>query len=202
MNAEAIESTVQSLQWIYTVVIALAIGEAIGKVVGKEDGNGDNRIQWNRLPALIAFVFIIVPFYHGMGRYLQTVYDPSSPPSTFGWSYGMFLLFDVAVFAIEAFLFFVLARSLQPKNWTQSCGAVMILLMVDIVWGVSVLWLHDMTEIRPWVNINCIVCLAFSVLLALRRWLPHHSAGLWVVTVVVILRTVCDYIFTWSFYFP
>ena len=199
MNAEAIESTVQSLQWIYTVVIALAIGEAIGKVVGKDNTNSDRRIQWNRLAALITFVFIVVPFYHGMARYLQTVYDPSSPPSTFGWSYGIFLLFDVAVFAIEAFLFFVLARSLQPKNWTQFHGAVLILLLVDIGWGVAVLCLHGITQILPWVIINCV---AFFLLLGVWRFLAQRSAGLWIATAVVILRTMFDYIFTWSFYFP
>ena len=199
MNAEAIESTVQSLQWIYTVVIALAIGEAIGKVVGKDDTNSDRRIQWNRLAALIAFVFIVVPFYHGMARYLQTVYDPSSPPSKFGWSYGIFLLFDVVVFAIEAFVFFVLARSLRPKDWTHFHGWVLILLIIDIGWGLVVRWLHDMTAILPWIVVNSVTLV---VLFGVRRSLAHRSAGLGVATAVVILRTVFDYVFTWSFYFP
>ena len=199
MNAEAIESTVQSLQWIYTVVVALAIGEAIGRVVGDNNSSGDRRIQWNRIAALISFVFIVVPFYHGMGRYLQTVYDPTSPPSAFGWSYGIFLLLDVAVFGMEAFLFFVLARSLAPSDWRRFYGAVLFLLGLDILWGAFV-WAIHTNSIKWWVVVNVVTWPVLFLLLCAR--IDKGRSWFVYAPVIILLRTVYDYSLTWSFYFP
>lgn len=51
-NADAIKSTVESLKYLYTIVLALSLGEAFKKVISDKDGE----IHWNRLINLVPFL--------------------------------------------------------------------------------------------------------------------------------------------------
>jgi hypothetical protein len=66
----------QFLQASYTILLALAFGEAFKQLVP----DGDQPIRSDRLPLLLAFLFMIFPFNHGMSRYFYSTYlhDPTA----------------------------------------------------------------------------------------------------------------------------
>jgi hypothetical protein len=197
MNEKAIESTIKSLQWIYAIVIALSIGEAFKQILS--DSDHDSKIygiQWNRLPSLFSMLIMVVPFYHGMTRYFCEMYQPHC----INGSYGSWLLIDCSVFTVEASLFFILARSLSRQLWLRFGLVVMVLLFVDIEWGVLV-WKCRTASISYWVMVNLwtLPCLG-AVLLIFRKstsWWP-----ILLISLVILARTCADYWTGWEFYFP
>lgn len=207
MSGNAIECTVRSLQWIYTIVIALAIGEAFKqfvpepdrqRVTGADPGTKECRIQWDRLPSLFSFLALVVPFYHGMTRFFSVMYSPGRISA----SYGAWLLIDCVAFTAEAGLFFVLARSLPKHLWWRFNHATVALLCLDIVWGVFV-WKCRQCPISSWVVVNvCAVPLLAGVYLFFNRVRGLAVLAPWAMCVLLLSRTVADYWTGWPFYFP
>src|SRR5690348_17087640 len=70
------ERSVDSIQKIYAVVIALAVTQSIQTLIKDSNGVADFTFERLRsgLPSLIAFVFTLVPFWHGMNRHLDKAY--------------------------------------------------------------------------------------------------------------------------------
>jgi hypothetical protein len=199
MPEKAIPSTLESLKWIYGVVIALSIGEAFTQVVLPAESKVPG-IQWDRLPSLCSLLLLVVPFYHGMSRFFCETYDIQKVRPC----YGLWLLFDCVVFTIEAALFFVLARSLSKDLWWQFGWTTLILLLLDITWGILTWKFRPSSasdSISWWVRVNLgsMSCLAI-VLLVL------HECSQWLVVSmiasVLLARTAADYATAWDFYFP
>jgi hypothetical protein len=71
--------TVNFMQGAITIVMALALGEALKLFVTSRD---DRPLQWERLPALLAFVFVFVPFFQSISQYLYLTYlnAQTAPP--------------------------------------------------------------------------------------------------------------------------
>ena len=108
----SIQSGIESLGKLFAIVLALAIGEAFRQFVSDGGETGNFKIRRDRIWALVGFVVLVVPFFHGMARYFFDVYLTPPRPD----HYGIFLLFDTFVFTVEAVIFFILARSLDPKD--------------------------------------------------------------------------------------
>ena len=105
--------SVDSLQKLYTVVIALAIGQAIQRLIVLSGGQQafatpDEVVA--RPPAAAAF-FTIVPFYHGMNRHLDRCYVEAGGGDANRLRGG--LLLDFFIFFVEAALFFAIATSIS-----------------------------------------------------------------------------------------
>lgn len=200
MSGDASECTVKSLQWIYTIVIALSIGEAFKQFVpDAKPPKGNYVIQWDRLPPLLSLLLLVLPFYHGMARWLYDMYctDQVHGP------YGHWLLVDCAAFTVEAGLFFVLARSLDKNLWRRFNYTVAVLLAVDIVWG-AFMWGCRSSSINSWVIVNvCTVPILIAALFALRKRKGETSLSILVLfSVVILVRTILDYWTGWDYYFP
>jgi len=200
MNEEAIKSSIKSLQYIYAVVIALSIAEAFKQFVlppNEKNGIQKSGIQWDRLPSLFCLLFLVVPFYHGMTRYLYDFYHIADKrPSP----YACWLLFDCTVFTVEAGLFFVLSRSLPKELCRRFFWTVMVLLLVDIIWGV-VVWRFRINVISSWVIVNVVTFSLLWLFLSVFR----RSRSWWItalLSLMVIARTVVDYWTGRNFYFP
>ncbi len=197
MSQDAIECTVKSLQGIYAIVIALSIGEAFKQFVPDADLGSDRRaVRWDRLPLLCSLLVLVVPFFHGMTRFLSDMYAQDKIDGY----YGIWLLIDCSVFTVEAGLFFILARSLSKDLWLRFGWTVMVLLLLDVAWGVLV-WTCRTSSISSWVIINVLSapCLA-GVLLAFRKNCSSWAISL--ASFVILARTVADYSTGWRFYFP
>jgi fumarate reductase subunit D len=202
MSQEAIECTVRNFQWIYTVVIALSVGEAFKQFVpDRRLRQQKSGVHWDQLPSLLSLLFLVVPFFHGMTRFFHIMYSKEKINEL----YGAWLLVDCATFTVEAALFFVLARSLPTSLWSQFSVTVMVLLWLDIVWGVFT-WKYRTSLISPWVIVNvCTMPALMGVFLFLRS--RKRTPRLAVTASILVLgglviRTVVDYSTGWAFYFP
>ena len=201
-DADAVRASVEALQGVYGIVIALALAEAFRQFVRDPSRNGgDGETDWWRLPALAVVVFLIVPFFQGMQRYFQKVYLTDSPPS----AYGGFILVDAFVFMTEGALFFMLARSLALALWRKFYLTVSFLLGLDIAWAVWG-WLVHEVKTWPWAAVNSVFLIVLLVLLVKvfskgSGWDRRKTPPV-VLAIVLLARTIADYWASWDFYFP
>lgn len=188
----AIQSCVQTLGQFFAIILALALGEAFSQVVS--DGEGEQRrLRWGRLPSLIAFIALVVPFFHGMCRYFFETYQGSTLPNP----YWIHLTRDVIAFTIEAVLFFIMSRSLDLVLWPKFYLAVIVLLVVDIIWG----FLNPDPNLWPWISVNIIFMVPITVCLFFFRKVKTPLIVA-VFVALVLGRTVADYWSNSEYYFP
>src|SRR5665647_198695 len=109
----------------FTILIALALGEALRQFVAADIRKPeDAAIHWGRLPALMTFIFLILPFFQGMNRYFYLTYlKPNMLPDT----YALWLIIDGAAFISEATLFFVMSRLFSENQWRRFFHATLTL---------------------------------------------------------------------------
>lgn len=195
MAHKAIQSTVKSLEWIYGVVLALSISEAFLQFAS-DAGSKVPGIQWNCLVSLCSFLLLVIPFCHGMSRYVSEIYDTEHVDPR----YGGWLLLDCIAFTVEAGLFFVLANSLAKALWLQFAIVVVVLLFLDVVWGAFV-WKWRTNIISSWVIVNlCTIPLLVVVLLGFQEGTSWWGISL--TSLIILARTVADYWSGRDFYFP
>jgi hypothetical protein len=195
MNSEAIKSSIQSLQQIYSVVLALSLGEAFRQVIVDDPDTNHRRLDRSKFLSLVSLLALIIPFLHGMNRYLFDVYIDRTLPR-----YGAYLLVDCIAFTLEASLFFVLARSLSRAQWRRFYMTVVTLLSLDIFWG-GFIWYFHTPSVKPWVLVNTIFAPLIFLISYLNRAKDSRLAPLCCASLVVS-RSICDYLFSWGFYFP
>lgn len=195
---ERIKRSVDSLQRIYAVVVALAIGRSIQALL--LDPQGGSLAAWNvilpRTWSFVAFAATVVPFFHGMNRHLDRTYvEPVKPAKTDGA-----LLFYFFVFVFESGLLYAAATSIGEQMTTFILlGA---LLGVDMMWAIVTGWIQR-TEVTPsvkgWAGVN-LFALALGLLVggtnaAMQDWKPGLLAT------IAVVRSVADYYFLWEIYF-
>jgi hypothetical protein len=188
--SDSIKRSVDSLQKIYAVIIALAIGEAIKATIGTTTA-----IQTNQqgIMALVSLFALIVPFYHGMNRHLDICYLETPNPKTKGA-----LLLDFLVFCVEACLLFAFVKHIHDE--IISFIILGLILAVDILWGIFSHFIHysKMDGVIRWALINIATIIAGLVIFS-SDCLNNKPMLLMILS---ILRTFADYGFCWSFYFP
>jgi len=189
------ERSVDSLQQIYAVVIALAISQAIQSLL-KDPARGTvldlGQIAVG-LPPLLAFLFTLVPFWHGMNRHLDRCYLEKKSAVRQGA-----LLLDFGTFFIEASLLFAAGWSL--RSGIDSFTYLGALLSVDMLWGFISHQIHfpgQKSYVRKWAAIN-VVTIALAVGIVAYPFM--HKTH--VLMALAILRTIIDYWLCWDFYYP
>ena len=167
------ERSVDSLQKIYAVVIALAISQAVQSWLKAPNGAADlarDRLMAG-LPGLIAFVVTLIPFWHGMNRHLDRCYLEKSPETVVQSA----LLFDFVMFVLETCCLFAAAWSLRIGLATfYWLGG---LLIVDMLWGFTSHLIHSpgkQSHARKWALIN-LVAMALAVLVVTA--MPSEATG-------------------------
>lgn len=198
-TAKIIERSVDSLQKIYAVIVALAISLSIQNLLLNKTDNSFMLTSdiINHLPAFFAFVAIIVPFYHGMNRHLDTCYIERAKDKIVKGA----LLFDFIVFFFEASILFAVAASI--KAGLQSFILLGTLLLADLVWAVVAHWIHY-REYSPsvvrWAFINFITLSVALFVFLIEDYSDFSKTVL--LFVIALARTVADYKSCWTFYFP
>jgi hypothetical protein len=193
--AKSVERSVDSLQKIYAVVIALAISQAIQSLLKGPDGSGDFNLQRlaSGLPGFVAFLVTLVPFWHGMNRHLDRCYLEKASAVVQGA-----LLFDFGTFCVEACLLFAAGWSLRSGIETfYYLGA---LLVVDMAWAFISHQIHfsgKRSHAVRWSTVN-VIAIGICVLIV---EFPFERKPL-VLMVMAVLRTIADYGICWDFYFP
>ncbi len=195
-NSEVLKRSVDSLERIYAIIIALAINQAITLVVQAISADSDKLGTLAKVaPAFLAFVFTIVPFFHGMNRHLDRCYIDKNDEATNGA-----LLFDFTVFFIESALLVAIAGSIMSALVPFIfLGA---LLAFDLLWSMVSGWIHYKTKpsIRTWTVINAVTLLAGFFVCGFGAF--ADAARPWLLLALACARTVVDYWLSWDFYFP
>jgi hypothetical protein len=196
-SAAAMKSSIDSLEKLFGILLALAIGEAFKQFVSDRNEPGARKIHWDRLFALVSFLVLIVPFSHGMTRYFYDAYH--DPPA----GYWLHVVRDVVVFTAEGGLFFVLSRSLSSKEWRKFFSTAAILLLLDIGWG-SWVAAQGNHAVLKWVRVNVVATTLLAGMIVIWRKLKETADNrvAAVGMALMIGRMLADYYFNFDFYFP
>jgi len=190
-----VERSVDSVQNIYAVVIALAISQAIESLLKEPTGGTVLSIERVSpgLPGFVAFLVTLVPFWHGMNRHVDRCYLEKTSDAVQGA-----LLFDFVVFFLESGCLFAAGWSL--RSGIESFRYLGALLCIDMLWGFISHQIHfrgEKSHVVKWSAINVVAMgLAILIVTCPFEWKPS------VLMVVAILRSIADYAFCWKFYFP
>lgn len=186
-----LQHAVGFLQTAYTVILVLAVGEAFKQFVPDND-----KVRIERLPSLLAFLFLIFPFFHGMSRYFYKAYISNSALSEY---WAGFLMGDGIAFLVMAACFFVMSRSLDPSQWRRYYAFLAGLLLVDSIW-IAVGILRDV-KIGPWLVLNCV--LATIIFFAYRRYRRSKKSvmPMRICAATTFLTTAISYVWMKDFYF-
>lgn len=205
-----IQRSVDSLERLLSVVVGLAITVAVQRILFDAKGNlhvwydVPNKsypflaILLDRLPAILAFIVSIVPFYHGMNRHLDRTYVENDVPET---KEG-FLVVDFFVFFLEACFLVALASLVASGN--EIFLILTVLLLLDAGWSFATHGIHY-GKIKPstimwgWINTIAVFLL---LLFYFSQIFPAGSTRNWALCGVAVVRTLADYKFCWPFYFP
>src|SRR5690348_12216406 len=125
-----IQRSVDSIEKIYAVVIALAISQAIQSLLRQPSGSGDLTIDGlaSGLPAFVAFLVTLVPFWHGMNRHLDRCYLEKRTAVVQGA-----LLLDFICFFAEAIFLFAAGWTL--RSGIETFRYLGLLLCLDMLWA-------------------------------------------------------------------
>lgn len=187
--------TVDALQRVYGMVIALALTTAVKVVieaVGLIAPKPQTGAETSQTAVLFgAFLMTLVVFYHGMNRHLDDTFviGENAVESRLP------LLVDIFVFLLEGALLVAMAYAIPAPEtflhvWTG-------LLAIDILWGLYVYVIVERTAPAKWVLNNAIFLAAAWVV-----WLRIAPGQAIALGTVEMLRSVVDYRINWSFYFP
>ncbi len=187
------QRSVDSIQRIYAVVIALAIAQAIQSLLKEPTAGTDLGLIRAGLPSLVGFVVTLVPFWHGMNRHLDRCYLEK----TEGVQQGA-LVFDFLMFFIEACFLFAAAWTIRFGLEAFYCLGG--LLVVDMAWGLISHLIHfpgQKSHAVRWSLINMVAIGIAGFVIAY----PFGSKPALLMGVAII-RSVADYGFCRKFYFP
>jgi hypothetical protein len=189
-------------QKAFTLILALALAEAFKQFVADKANKEEDRvIHWDRLWSLVSFLFLIFPFFQGTSRYFYVEYlHDSKLPS----NYAAFIMFDGAMFTIEAALFFVMSRTLSLTLWRRFYYSVLWLFVIDSIWA-FLCWKLRGVDILYWLLLNVAATAVLGPFIVVNRCIRRSvtpSLACKICCIGIIFRTMLDYWMMWSFYFP
>lgn len=193
-NSKDVIDAILFFQRAFTIVLALALGESFKQFVADRE---EKTIHWDRLPALLTFLFMIFPFFHGMNRYVFVTYINRISAVQ---SYAGYLMFDGIIFMAESATFFIMSRSLATIQWRRFLFALITLLAIDSTW--IVVEHHKIPDTILWLLSNGILAVVSGILLYCFRRAEKPITPLIVVSALAFLTTAYSYYVLWNFYFP
>jgi hypothetical protein len=193
------ENSVKQLSELYNVVTGVALSLAITKLI--DPTSADSPIRSELLFTFLAFLFVIIPFHQGAVRHLFATYVEGAGEIRDGA-----LAIDFLLLFFQACIF--VALGLLIGNLQQFTNTLLILLVVDCVWGLLAMLAFNAGRANwaetKWAIINFV---AFVFLFLLSEFGPPLLGG-WnpgmqkLVFLLSLGRTVVDYSTSWHFYFP
>lgn len=201
MNRSVLENSIQVLKVLYMVVAGLALACGLERFVFDE--SGQFKIEWFTLSLVFFIIFVttVVRFVHGAMRHFDHYYVEQ--PQHINWGIRQ-PLWDFLALGTEAFLFFLLAFSIN--DFLRFITYYLVLLFVDTVWIVGVFFPHIKRAWagtpRNWLIANFFVLIPTGIL-----WLLYHNTEtyppwvLYIFFIGVIVHSSMDYWKNWEFYF-
>jgi hypothetical protein len=188
--------TVDALQRVYTVLVALALTtaaklliEGLGLVpMATPSTQLGDPISTSLMAA--AFLSTTVVFYQGMNRHL----DDSFVLAAIDERHRGLLLLDVFVFLIEGAILVAMASTINAPS--KFLVAWTVLLCTDVIWSLLV-YLITRHSTFKWIVNN----IAWGVA-AWLGWLLMFPDNALFLALIEITRSVVDYSVNWGMYFP
>lgn len=203
VGEKARENSVRSLQNLYTVVVGLALSMAVGRFVAAVDVA--RAVFAPSLFNFLSFLLTLVPFYHGALRHLDITYveNAKQQPRKGALAIDFWLLF------LEACVVLALAIWIsEPEFFPWGMAALFLL---DTIWG-GVTYIAVTADARTnhesrWAWINIIAFFLLTILCVLLDLWPIGNRGetdkaSFVLLVLCLVRTIVDYSWCWSTYYP
>lgn len=197
------ERRLRHLQMLYTVVAGLALTVAVTALIDKEQ---QVPIRSSLLPYFVAYLFTLVPFYHGALRHLDATYIEDNETDVRPGA----LMVDWSLLFIESCILLAIASLLQ--NSEAFSYSLVCLFVFDMVWGFGahLAFSPKSVKLRPevrWAIINLFTAGALvAVLVFLDSLDPTKkpvSTYRWILILTIsIVRTIGDYYWCWSYYYP
>ena len=216
MTVDSMTQIIENDQAVYTIVLALAIAEAFNQAIKEkkpeEEKHAGTFASWfdclhhSRFLSLVVFLLMVVPFFQGNQKYLYLQYaEPlhsAHPPKSIG---AKWLSYDCLVFAVEAGLFFVMARSLSARRWQQFYATVVLLMTLDFGWAVSEK-LHGAEVPLEWLWFDAIAAVVLMAVIAADWFLIKYDRAkelnrycYWGVSIVAILGLAYGYFYEFDY---
>jgi hypothetical protein len=200
------KGSVRNLQELYTVAVGVALVKAMEVFVRPSAEHAQAAAGLMRAAegaALVAFVATLIPFYHGAMRHLEQTYVENEGIRVHRYA----LLADFLWLFVEACMLLGIALQLDdPVGFTWW---LIVLLCFDSVWGILVSFgLRSEPRRRPefkWaiINIPTAALLMFVVLQSVKEGVaPNPNLLLTLVAAVAVVRSIIDYVWSWTLYFP
>lgn len=201
LSSKDIINTAGFFQTVFTIVLALSIGEALKQFIAdKAEKPEDRAIHWDRLPALLSFLLLVLPFFHGMSRYFFIVYINAAEVPKY---YGAYLMFDGAAFISMSALFFAMSRCLPAIQWRRYFYLIILLLAVDTVWILIAVGARGF-PVSVWLALNAALATVLSILLIfIRRQSFRVALNVSIICAVTsAITTSISYFVKWDVFFP
>ncbi len=186
--------TVSFFQDAFTIILSLSLGEALKSFTSD---NQEHPLFWNRAPTLLAFLAIFFPFFQSMNLYFYSTY--LDPQTVLKFRPG-YLVFDSAMYTLDAGCFFTMSRSLAPHRWRRFYGTVLVLLLLDIGWT-SVSLFHGV-RVSGWLYVDVAVVAAILAMMWFERGKPASLRPSYIGLAVVTTGAALGYWLEPNMYFP
>ncbi|MFC2069451.1 DUF4406 domain-containing protein [Chloroflexota bacterium] len=185
---------------LYMVVAGLALACGFERFVSDINGQFHLPTDIFKWVLFVIFVTTVARFVHGAMRHFDYFYIEK--PQDINWRRQP--LWDLLFLGLEAFVFFVLAFSLDDLS--RFITFYFVLLLVDTIWlfGVFITHLKRLFIGTPahWIIANTIVLISTGI-----PWIWYHDVQtqpLWFLLLfiaMIIIHSVMDYVWNWDFYF-
>lgn len=181
-------NSLSGLKTVYSVVIALSVTEAIKSIFDIKVYRITYGINLELLPVFIIFIVTLIPFYQGAIKYLSEIQKDKNHKASFE------RLIDFVFFFLESLFFYWIALLINEK--ILFFKIMTFLFILDILWLFSVFICNKdlFNKIKCWFTLNTILV----ILLVILFYINFYDIG--VLLLIFIIRTFCDYFFTWKFY--
>lgn len=200
---EARGNSVKQLCELYRVVISIAVGLAFHKLI---DANLQPvPLVSGRVALFLAFIFTVIPFFHGAVRHLYATYIEGGGSSrVVNWV----VLVDYYLLFLEGGLFVGLACAFESP---QSFGFLLTgILALDVVWGAMSRIGFGGTDAQraevSWAAINAVTVVVLLVVMIadpiLRHWGLGDTQFKLFLLLLAVVRTGTDYYKNHTFYCP
>lgn len=193
---ESQANSVRNLENLYSTVVVLGLSLAVSRLV--DTTKETVPIKLELLPFFVAFLFTLIPFYHGALRHLDFTYVEQGGRQVRKYA----LLIDFFCLFVESGLLLGLAIVLVKPSFFA--WGLVTLLAVDTVWGMiaHLGFSQDVTpkpELR-WSLINLVTAVLLSVIIPFSVNVGNRLPIC--ISAISILRTAIDYWWCWDFYYP
>lgn len=200
-------NSLRNLSNLYSVVVGVALTSAIYNLIDPKE-EVVIPFEWETFFLFLAFIVTILPFYHGALRHLDATYIEDEGKSVQNGA----VLADFIILFIEGCFF--IALTVLMENSLLFIYAFIILLIIDVSWGfLAHLAFSPNVQKKAenkWAMMNLITIGLILILLARFDSFPFfdiaENVELTKICVyfflITLLRTIVDYVWTWSFYYP